>query len=149
MNTVRLTGRFNGRPLSPGTYGIVVVAQRGTRRTRIGRISIQVVSPGRSLRREAGSPPEFRCAATGSGSAGAGLSGAIPPPPGKPEFPPPSMKHPARSGVLAVPPLHLGGGSGASLSDGILALILYASLGFAGSVLLVCAVRFLRGTWSP
>jgi hypothetical protein len=150
MNTVRLSGRFNGRPLSPGTYSVVVVAQRGGKRTRVGRISIQVVPPGRSLLREPGSPPEFRCvSSTGSGTAGPGLSGTVPPPPGKAQLRPPDLKQPAKGGVLAIPPLHLGGGSGTSFSDGLLALILYASLGFAGSVLLVCAVRYLRGTWSP
>jgi len=136
--------------LGPGTYGIVVVAQRGSTRTRIGRISVQVVPAGQSLRQAPGSPPEYRCvSSTGSGTAGTGLSGTLPPPPGKAQFRPPGLKQPAKSGVLAIPPLHLGGGPGGSLSDGLLALILYASLGFAGSVLLVCAVRFLRGTWSP
>jgi hypothetical protein len=77
------------------------------------------------------------------------VTGAAPPPPGGARFEPPAPKEPVRSGVLAVPPLHLGGGSGTSLSNALLALIAYASLGIAGSVALIRAVKYLRDNRSP
>ena len=155
VNTVHITGRFNGHALAPGTYSIVVVAQRGPKRKRVGRISVQVVPPGQRMRR-AGSPPVFSCspASTGSqaqtGIPGSGLFVSTPsktegapvrPPQAKPE------PTPGRSGVLAEPPFHLETGSGSL--DMILALLLYATLGIGGAVLIVYTVRFFRGTWSP
>jgi hypothetical protein len=151
INRVHLTGRFNGRTLAPGTYSIVVVARRGSHWTRVGDIAVQVVARGRRVQR-AGSPPVFRCAATvaQTGIPGAGLflappsktrSRVIGPPQVKPE------SNPGRSGVLGAPPFHLGtGSSGMNL---VLAVLLYGALGIGGAVLLVYAVRYFRGTWSP
>ena len=137
-NTVRLTRRFHGRALQPGTYRIVVILERGSHRVRIGRISVQVAS-GRSLRRVSGPTPAFHCGATYSGGGKlSGLSGA---PPSGLRFDPPAPREPSRSGVLAVPPLHLDGGSGSALSRGLLALIFYATLGLAGSGLFIWALR--------
>lgn len=147
MNTVRLTGRFNGRPLAPGTYSIVVVAQRGAKRTRIGRISIQVVPPGQSARRAPGLSPEFRClpALTASGGWGAGLSALLPIKPGK--APVGAVKAPPRrSGVLAAPPFQLFGHPGRPLWAAILLLLLYAALALGGIALAVHLVRISRGT---
>jgi hypothetical protein len=149
MNTVHLTGRFNGRPLSSGTYSIVVVAQRGTKRTRIGRISVQVVPPGRSLRRAPGSPPEFRCvpALTASGGWGSGLFALLPIKPGEsPVRSGVSKATPRRSGVLAAPPFQLFDHSGRPLWAAILLLLLYATVALGGIVLAVHLVRISRGT---
>ena len=137
-NTVRLTGRFDGRILRPGTYGIVVIARRGSHRMRIGRMSVQIVS-GRSLRRATGAAPVFRCESTRRDSAN--VSGLFGEPPSGMRFEPPAPREPSRSGVLAVPPLHLDGGSAASLSRGLLALLFYATLGIVGSGLLIWALR--------
>ena len=140
LNTVRLTGRFNGRPLGPGTYGIVVIVQRGPDRVRVGWVSVQIV-PRRSLRRARGPAPVFSCVGPSQGEGGANVLGLLGTPPSGLRFEPPAPRQPTRSGVLAVPPLHLDGGSGAALSGGLLALIFYATLGIAGSGLLVWALR--------
>jgi hypothetical protein len=149
MNTVHLTGRFNGRPLTPGTYGIVVVAQRGAKRTRIGRISVQVVPPGQSLRRAPGLPPEFRCVpeVTASGGWGAGLFALMPIKPGEaPDRSGVSKVPPRRSGVLAAPPFQLFGHPGRPLWAAILLLLLYAAVALGGIALAVHLVRISRGT---
>ena len=149
MNTVHLTGRFNGRPLAPGTYNIVVVAQRGAKRTRIGRISIQVVPPGQSARRAPGSSPAFRCvpALTASGGWGAGLSALVPIKPGVASVRSKAAKAPPRrSGVLAAPPFQLFGHPGRPLWAAILLLLLYAALALGGIALAVHLVRISRGT---
>ena len=148
MNTVHLTGRFNGRPLSPGTYSIVVVAQRGIKRTRIGRISVQVVPPGRSVRRAPGSPPEFRCLPelTASGG-GAGLSALMPIKPGEAPIRSGAVKAPPRrSGVLAVPPLQFFDHPGRPLWTAILLLLVYAAVALGGIVLAVHLMRISRDT---
>jgi hypothetical protein len=136
LNVVRLTGRFNGRMLRPGTYAIIVVAQRGEHRSRIGRIAVQVVRP-RTLRHASGAPPVFRCSAVGSAE-GSGLAAGLPV---GARFEPPAPSGPNRSGVLAIPPLHLDGGSGSGLSRGLFRLLFYATLALAGSGLLTWALR--------
>ena len=153
LNTVRLNGRFNGRMLRPGTYGIVVVAQRGSTQRRVGSISVQVVPPGRHLRRES-RPPVFRCVPALTELAQVVMPGAdlFQSPPAKTGDAPPSgspaaKPAPRRSGVLAAPPFHLGTGSG--VWDLVLAILIYGTMGIGGAVLLVYVVRFLRGTWNP
>jgi hypothetical protein len=151
MNTVRLNGRFNGRPLGPGIYSIVGVAQRGTKRTTIGRISIQVVPPGRSLRRAPGSPPKFRCvpALTASGGWGAGLSALMAIKPGEAPVRSGAKLPPRRSGVLAAPPFQLFHHPGRPLWAVILLLLLYTAIALGGIVLAVHLVRISRDTLRP
>jgi len=151
LNRVRLNGRFGGRALTPGTYEIVVVAKRGKTRRHVGRISIQVVPPGRRVRRP-GSPPTFRCVApvAQAGIPGAGLF--VSPPDQNQRVPSTAPKSkpkptPGRSGVLNAPPFHIGTGS--SGVDMVLAVLLYGTLGIGGAVLLVYVVRFFRGSWNP
>jgi hypothetical protein len=140
LNLVPLTGRFNGRMLRPGTYAIVVVAERRGHRSRIGRISVRVL-PSRSLLPVSGLAPVFRCSAVGSaGSATEGSGPAAGLPVGA-RFEPPAPTGPSRSGVLAVPPLHLEGGSGSGISRNLLRLMFYATLAIAGSGLLTWALR--------
>jgi hypothetical protein len=148
VNKVRLNGRFGHHRLAPGTYEIVVVARRGHTRKRVGRISIQVVPPGSGVGR--GSAPAFSCAAspvTQSGIPGAALFISPPSqnrsqnrssPPAQSD--PKSAKAPSRSGVLGAPPFHIGGGG----TDWLLAILLYATLGLGGAVLLVHLVRYFR-----
>jgi hypothetical protein len=152
LNRVRLNGRFGNHTLGPGTYELIVVARRGPAHERVGRISIQVVPPGSTLRRP-GSPPVFRCSGP---TAQMGIPGAslFVSPPSENQSPATlavpaaeKSKSPKRSGVLGDPPFHLEVGS--SGWDTALALILYGTLGLGGAVLIAYAVRFFRGTWNP
>jgi hypothetical protein len=154
VNRVRLNGRFGDHTLSPGTYELVVIARRGKARSRVGKISIQVVPPGSRVRRP-GSAPAFLCApalAGGNGIPGAGLFVSLPgqnrsnrPTPPKAVSKPDQT--PGRSGVLAEPPFHIGTGNGGI--DMLLALLLYGTLGVGGAVLIIYFVRFLRGPSRP
>jgi len=66
-NHVRFLGRLHGRPLGPGRYAIDVVAIRGGKRKRIGRIPVEVVQPGHRLtRREQSAPVTMACTGPGS-----------------------------------------------------------------------------------
>jgi hypothetical protein len=144
VNKVRLSGRFGHHRLAPGTYEIVVVARRGHTTKRVGRISIQVVRPGSRMGR--GSAPAFSCAAspvTQSGIPGAAMF--VSPPSQNAGNAPEQyntnpQKAPSRSGVLGEPPFHLGGGG----TDLLLAVLLYATLGLGGAVLLVYVVKYFR-----
>jgi hypothetical protein len=143
LNRVRLEGRFNGHPLAPGTYQLVIVAVRGTVRRYVGRISIQVVPTGG---RVAGSSPLFWCAVpvaqTGIPGAGLFLS-----PPSKNRGVQPLIQKqqaPRRSGVLAEPPFHLESGSGPM--DLILDVLLFGTLGLGGVVLIMYFVRLFRSS---
>jgi hypothetical protein len=151
VNRVRLNGRFGDHTLGPGTYEIVVVAQRGKAHRRVGKISIQVVPPGSRVRRSGA--PRFRCTAPAAqtGIPGSGVFLSPPskdrgsrsqgaPTPGANE----KSKPTGRSGVLAEPPFHIGTGNGGV--DMLLALLLYGTLGVGGAVLLVYLVRILRGS---
>jgi hypothetical protein len=150
LNRARLNGRFGDHTLAPGTYAIVVVARRGNAHRRVGTISIQVVPPGSRVRRP-GSAPTFRCtppvAQTGIPGSGLFLS---PPSANQGARSQPrsdaaeKSKTPRRSGVLAVPPFHIGTGSGTL--DTILAILVYSTLGLGGAVLLAYLVRFWRGS---
>jgi hypothetical protein len=149
-NSVRLDGRFDGHPLAPGTYEIVVVAKRGTVRRYVGRISIQVVAPGSRVR-GSGSPPVFRCAVPVAQS---GIPGATlflsPPSKNRSRGLPiqehhPAQQTPGRSGVLAEPPFHIWNGSGPL--DAIIDVLVYSTLGIGGVVLIMYFVRFYRSSW--
>jgi len=145
---VRLTGTFGERPLASGTYRIDVMAVRGKSRTSLGRISVQVVPPGRHLRSPAGQPPKFRCAAPRSLPAVLLGKSFDPSAPGRDRarHRPPVLKPPDG---LSFPRVHLPLGSGTLFSISILALLLYTALVVGGTALLVYGVRFFRGTWSP
>jgi hypothetical protein len=49
VNRIRFDGRVHGRPLAPGRYSILLVVVRGSSRTQLGAIGVEVVPPGRRL----------------------------------------------------------------------------------------------------
>ena len=161
LNRVRFRGRVHGRPLAPGRYVIDVVVVRGRSPKRIGRVTVEIVSPGRRLTRaQRVAPLEAACAAP-AGSAplpgaiveprsGQGGSGAGP-----------GAGHPSKAGgifrggvlsaVFRAPKLPgLGGGDGdgggglAWFGYGVY-LVLFAAF----LTMLVYVARFLRGSWNP
>jgi len=163
LNRVRFTGRVNGRPLAVGKYTITVVVVRGTHRTRVGTVAVEVVPPNRHLTpaqrtasvragacapaAPASSPPAELLAAAaplafaGDNSFSGGPAGPLSLPAGGtsplhgPAFQPPKLS-PETSGI--------GAGSLAWLPFtvyGLLALIVAAAL--------VQLTRFFRGTWNP
>jgi hypothetical protein len=144
VNRVRLNGRFGRRTLTPGTYEIAVVARRGKVHRSVGRLSVQVVSPGSKAR--PGSAPVFSCVS--SPVAQSGIPGTVmfvsPPSLNRGGGAPPqqaqAQKSAKRSGVLAEPPFHLGGGA----TDMLLAVLLYSTLGLGLVVLLAYVVRYFR-----
>ena len=153
LNRVRLTGRFNGRPLAPGTYRIDVIARRATGDKRVGRISVQVVPPGTRLHRSSAPPafycvssrllPAFAAALTGTGGAGGVLaersSGG---------HAPAAKVTTHHSGAFPVPRIHLGG-AGDSVWDLVFDLLAYAILAGVGGAAVVHAAKHLRNTRSP
>ena len=155
MNRVRLTGRFGGRPLAPGTYRIDVIARRGTRAKRVGRISVQVLPPGSRLHRSNG-PPAFYCvtsrplpafaAAFSSGAAGAGgVLAARSSQASRGQAVKATTHH---SGFFPLPHVHLGG-AGDSIWDLIFDLLAYGILAAVGAFAVVQATKFMRATRSP
>ena len=153
---VRFFGRFHGRPLRPGTYGITLVARRGGARTRLGTLAVQIVAPGEPIRHSR-TRPEFACGAgASSGFLFASLGLAVPASVGHvvraeaddpSAFRPPNVEGPAALPKLSGPlPPGLSGSSG-GLSWG--GLLVYAALALAAGSMLVLVVRFMRGTWNP
>jgi hypothetical protein len=145
MNKVRLTGRFDGRPLPPGTYRIDVTARRRGSDKRIGRIAVQVVPPGSRLRRSA--PPAFHCvqspplpafAASVSGGGPGGVLG---------EASGPARRPPAKanksSGGLHIPPIRLND-SDNSLWNLVLDLLSYVLFAVSGVIFVVYAARYVK-----
>jgi hypothetical protein len=143
MNRVRLNGRFGDHRLAPGTYVIVVVARRGERHSRVGRISIQVVPPGSRVRRP-GAAPVFRCVAPAAqtGIPGAGLFVSPPSANRDSRSQPSAERETSGSGVLAEPPFHIGTGSPGM--DTVLAILLYGTLGLGSVVFLAYLVKAFR-----
>jgi hypothetical protein len=155
-NRVRFLGRFRGRPLAPGVYGITLVAWRHGVRTSLGTISVEVVPPGR-LGRTRGPAPTYTGCSSGisasSPSSGSpllasssmtGLAGV-----GRVPFRPPTLKPPAAPGgtiELGPPRLGIPHPSGAL---GWLGVLLVGALGIAGALFMVGVLRFVRGTWNP
>lgn len=146
MNRVELNGRFGDHRLAPGTYVLIVVALRGDRHTRVGKISLQVVPPGSRVRRS-GPAPAFRCVAP---AAQAGIPGAglfVSPPSangrrGQAAQPTGVAKTAGRSGVLGEPPFHIGTGSGGI--DMVLAILLYGTLALGTVVFFAYLVKYFR-----
>ena len=145
VNRVRLTGRFDGRPLAPGTYRIDVTARRGGSDKRIGRIAVQVVPPGSRLRWSA--PPAFHCVSSpplpafASSVSAAGGGGVL----GETSGPargsaPKTTKQ--RSGGLQIPPFRLY--SDSSLWSLVFDLLSYIVLGISGAIFVVYAARYVR-----
>jgi hypothetical protein len=162
VNHVRFAGRVKGHPLAVGKYTITVVVVRGTHRTRVGTVAVEVVPPNRRLtpaQRTASvhaepcvgaandpSAPAALLAAGAPLAAGTGGSSGSPgeaqsrpggtSPVHGPAFKPPRLA-PATSGI--------GGG----VSRGWLPFTVYALLGLIVAAALVQLTRFFRGTWTP
>jgi hypothetical protein len=149
VSHVRFLGRFHGRPLAPGTYGITIVARRSGVSTTLGRLAIAVVPPGQRIRR-ATRPVFAGCqgrAATGAASstplAGLGLvlqTGAkkVAGTPDRPKvsFRPPRLSLPELPGSPAGGPVWLG-------------VLLYAVVLLAGAAMLLLVLSFATQRWNP
>jgi hypothetical protein len=157
VNHVRFSGRLHGRPLAAGRYSITIEVVRGVSRTRIARIVVAIVPPGRRLTRAqrnapltlaCGRRPGLELAALvagtipGSGSL-AGVN-ATPSPRSSAPFKPPSRDD--LLGAGAPPGLPVPGADG---SLGWLAVLLIALLGVAGAGLVLYTLRFMKGSWNP
>jgi hypothetical protein len=156
VSRVNFLGRFHGRPLAPGTYGITMVARRGGTSTTLGRLAIAVVPPGQRIRRSSARPVFAGCqanasmgAASGSPSepfAGLGLilqtaknvAGTTERP--KASFRPPKLSVP----VPKVPAL-----PGSSGGPVWLAVLFYAVVMLAGAGLLLLVLGFATERWNP
>lgn len=57
INRVRFDGRVHGRPLAPGRYSITLVVVRGSSRTQLGAIAVEIVSPRRHVTKAQRSAP--------------------------------------------------------------------------------------------
>jgi len=152
VSRVRFLGRFHGRPLAPGTYGITMVARRHGASTMLGRLAIAVVPSGQRVRRSAARPVFSGCEAASSSSSKpfAGLGLVLPtaskqaqPAPDRPKasFRPPRLNVP-----FPGPPATLGSGGHWT---GWLGIVFYLALMLAGGVLVVLVVSFMKGTWNP
>jgi hypothetical protein len=152
VSRVRFLGRFHGRPLAPGTYGITMVARRRGARTSLGSLAIAVVPSGQRIRRSAARPVFDGCEAaprsSGKPFAALGLvlptaSKKITPPPVRPRvaFRPPRLhlSVPKTPALLPVP----GGG------PAWLGIVFYLGLMLAGGLMIVLVARFMRGSWNP
>jgi hypothetical protein len=144
INRVRLTGRFDGRPLAPGTYRIDVIARRHGRAKRIGTVSVQVVPP-RRLQRSAGPAPVFYCVPPSptlpAALPGVGLSAPPANAAGSSSRRPAGHASVRRSGGLSVPGIAYDTGN--SVWDLVLDLISYAGLALLGTVLLIRTIRYV------
>jgi hypothetical protein len=163
LNRVRFAGRVNGHPLAVGKYTITVIVVRGTHRTRVGTVAVEVVPPNRQLTpaqrtasvragsctpaAAASSPPaELLTAAAplafgGDNSSSGGPAGPLALPTGGtsplhgPAFRPPKLS-PETSGI----------GAGSLVW---LPFTVYGLLGLIVVAALVQLTRFFRGTWNP
>jgi hypothetical protein len=150
VSRVRFLGRFHGRPLAPGTYGITMVARRGGASTMLGRLAIAVVPPGHRIHRSAARPVFAGCrsgATTGAGSgtpfAGLGLvlqtvARKVAKTPARPKasFRPPQLSVPELPGSPAGGPAWLG-------------VLFYAVVLLAGAAMLLLVLSFAKERWNP
>lgn len=158
VSHVRFLGRFHGRPLAPGTYGISMVARRGGRSTMLGRLAIAVVPPSERIQRSAARPVFAGCTPSSSAApasssgpfAGLGLvlhaaarkvtgAGATDRP--EASFRPPTLSVPVlHAPVLPGPP---GGG------PAWLGVLFYGAVLLAGGAMLMLVLGFATRRWNP
>ena len=163
LNRVRFVGRVHGHPLAVGNYTITVIVVRGSRRTRVGTVAVEVVPPDRRL------TPAQRTAAVPTGSCEpAGVAAASAPPAELPAAAAPlalardgADPHPGSDplsergvpsplhGPAFRPPKLRTGGIGGGDTFPWLPLTVYILLGAIVAVALVQIMRFFRGTWDP
>lgn len=153
VSRVRFLGRFHGRPLAPGTYGITMAARRRGADTILGRLAIAVVPPHERVRRSS-ARPVFACVAAASSSSDEPFVGLVLVVPtaakhvaatttsdrSKPSFRPPTLGLPIpRVPVIPAP---------SSLGAPWLGLVFYAGVMVAGSALVLLLVGFARQRWN-
>jgi hypothetical protein len=104
LNRVRFDGRVHGRPLAPGRYSILLVVVRGSSRTQLGAIGVEVVPPGRRLTNAQRSAPlGTGCFAPASAAPlPAAIVSAAPPAAGAADRVRSVMKKPPKTGGLGV-----------------------------------------------
>jgi len=157
VSRVRFLGRFHGRPLAPGTYGITMVARRGGTSTMLGRLAVTVVPPGQRIHRSSARPVFAGCQASAGAAAssspaepftGLGLilqtaAGKVARPPDRPEasFRPPK---------LSVPIPNMPGLPGSSGGGPVwLGVLFYAVVMLAGGAMLLLVLSFAKQRWNP
>jgi hypothetical protein len=156
VSRVRFLGRFHGRPLAPGTYGITMVARRHGTSTMLGRLAIAVVPPGERIHRSAARPVFDGCEAAGTAAsssssgpfAGLGLvlptaalkvAGTLDGP--RASFRPPKLSVP----VPRAPELPGSSGGGPAW----LSVLFYTVLMLAGAAMLLLVLSFTKQRWNP
>ena len=162
LNRVRFRARVHGRPLAPGRYVIDVVVLRGNSPKRVGRVTVEIVRPGRRLTKAQRVAPLGAACAAPAGSAslpaavvdprsGDGRSGGDAGAAGKASKGGGVFRGGVLGAVFRAPRLPgLGGGDGDG--GGGLAwfgLGAYLVLLAAFLTMLVYVARFLRGSWNP
>jgi hypothetical protein len=156
LNRVQFNGRLHGKPLAAGAYTITVVVVRSGTRTRVGTIGVEVVPSGRPLSRAQRNAPvaPAGCFAVGTPFSGTSVLADIAAPlvsaasaAWDTKAPPKSTPPPATLGPSFKPPTLpvTDGGGRMGWAD----LLLYGAAAIALAVMLVHAVRFLRGSWHP
>lgn len=153
VSRVRFLGRFHGRPLAPGTYGITMVVRRGGASALLGRLAVAVVPPGARVHRSS-ARPVFVCGTSAPATSGAPFAGLglvlptavknVPPTTSRehrrPSFRPPELKVPVpRAPALSAP----------ALGPAWLVALFYAVVMLAGAALVLLVVSFARQRWNP
>jgi len=154
VSRVRFLGRFHGRPLAPGTYGITMVARRGRTSTMLGHLAITVVPPGQRIHRSSARPVFGGCEAAVAPSSSSGpftglglvlptaarkVSGTPRIDSPKASFRPPKLSVPFPK-ALPLPGVPGGGPVG---------ILVYAVVMLAGGAMLLLVLSFARQRWNP
>jgi hypothetical protein len=157
VSRVRFLGRFHGRPLAPGTYGITMVARRGGKSTMLGLLAVSVVPPGQRIDKSSARPVFAGCASDpepGGAAASspsepfAGLGLVLQTAPAnlgtangpKASFRPPKLSVP----VPQAPRLPGSSGRGSWL-----AVLFYVVVMLAGAAMLMLVLGFAKQRWNP
>ena len=162
LNRVRFAGRVKGHPLAVGKYTITVVVVRGSHRTRVGTVAVEVVPPNRHLTpaQRTASVRAGSCAAASASSPPAELLAAAAPlalagldsssgGPTDPASTPAGGTSPLHGSAFTPPKLSPKTGGLGVGSLGWLPFTVYGLLGIVVAAATVQLTRFFRGTWNP